>query len=117
MVFVSFGLDSRYNHERGALSRKNRVRFGESCLSRRQPISPLRDTAQRASLSSVNDRDLIERLDALKLEHRDLDEAIAALAEAGIPDQLRMARLKKRKLRLRDEISTLESRLIPDIIA
>jgi hypothetical protein len=65
----------------------------------------------------VTDRDLAERLDALKLEHRDLDEAIAALASAGVPDQLRLARLKKRKLRLRDELATLESRLIPDIIA
>jgi len=69
------------------------------------------------ALNAVNDRDLTERLDALRLEHRDLDEAIAALAGAGVPDQLRMARLKKRKLRLRDEIATLESRLIPDIIA
>ncbi|UVO53444.1 YdcH family protein [Sphingomonas sp. SUN039] len=65
----------------------------------------------------MNDRDLIERLDALKLEHRDLDEAIAALRDAGAPDQLRLARLKKRKLRLRDEIASFESRLIPDIIA
>lgn len=65
----------------------------------------------------MNDRDLSERLDALKVEHRDLDEAIAALAAAGIPDQLRLARLKKRKLKLRDELAFIESRLIPDIIA
>jgi hypothetical protein len=65
----------------------------------------------------VTDRDLAERLDALKLEHRDLDEVIASLASAGMPDQLRLARLKKRKLRLRDEVATIESRLIPDIIA
>lgn len=65
----------------------------------------------------MTDRDLIERLDVLKVEHRDLDEAIAALFVAGIPDQLRLARLKKRKLRLRDEIASIESQLIPDIIA
>lgn len=65
----------------------------------------------------MTDRDLTERLDTLKVEHRDLDEAIAALFVAGIPDQLRLARLKKRKLRLRDEISLIESQLIPDIIA
>ena len=53
----------------------------------------------------------------MKVEHRDLDEAIAALRVSAAPDQLRLARLKKRKLRLRDEIATLESRLIPDIIA
>jgi hypothetical protein len=57
------------------------------------------------------------RLDVLKVEHRDLDAAIAALAEAGVPDQLRLARLKKRKLRLRDEIAALEDQLVPDIIA
>jgi hypothetical protein len=57
------------------------------------------------------------RLDILKVEHRDLDAAIAALAEAGVPDQLRLARLKKRKLRLRDEIAALEDQLVPDIIA
>jgi hypothetical protein len=57
------------------------------------------------------------RLDALRVEHRDLDAAIAALGEAGVPDQLRLARLKKRKLRLRDEIAMLEDQLVPDIIA
>lgn len=57
------------------------------------------------------------RLDLLRLEHRDLDTAIAALAATGNPDQLQMARLKKRKLRLRDEIAMIEDELIPDIIA
>ena len=57
------------------------------------------------------------RLDGMRLEHRDLDDAIAALAMTTIPDQLQMARLKKRKLRLRDEIASLEDTLIPDIIA
>lgn len=58
-----------------------------------------------------------ERLAAAREEHRDLDAAIAALAAAALPDQLRTARLKKRKLRLRDEIQMLEDQLIPDIIA
>lgn len=57
------------------------------------------------------------RLETLRIEHRDLDVAIDALREAGSPDQIRLARLKKRKLALRDEIVTLESQLIPDIIA
>jgi hypothetical protein len=51
------------------------------------------------------------------VEHRDLDSAIGALALSGSPDQLQLARFKKRKLRLRDEIATLEDQLIPDIIA
>jgi len=57
------------------------------------------------------------RLDLLRIEHRDLDAAIVALSDASATDQLRLARLKKRKLRLRDEIAILEDRLIPDIIA
>jgi len=57
------------------------------------------------------------RLDGMRLEHRDLDDAISALAMTAIPDQLQMARLKKRKLRLRDEIAAVEDTLIPDIIA
>lgn len=57
------------------------------------------------------------RLESLRLEHRDLDVAIEALREAAVPDQIRMARMKKRKLALRDEIAALESQLIPDIIA
>jgi hypothetical protein len=57
------------------------------------------------------------RLDGMRVEHRDLDDAIAALALAAVPDQLQMARLKRRKLRLRDEIASLEDLLVPDIIA
>jgi hypothetical protein len=56
-------------------------------------------------------------MDALRQEHRDLDAAIAALADQNSPDQLQLARLKKRKLRLRDEITMLEDYLLPDIIA
>jgi hypothetical protein len=61
--------------------------------------------------------DILQRLELLRLEHRDLDHAIAALAAAPVPDQLQQARLKKRKLKLRDEIAWLENKLIPDIIA
>lgn len=68
------------------------------------------------------DRDMEEaqwqaRLDVLRQEHRDLDAAIEALAATGVPDQLQLARLKKRKLRLRDEMSVIEDALVPDIIA
>jgi hypothetical protein len=57
------------------------------------------------------------RLAHLRMEHRDLDTAIEALRATSAPDQLQLARLKKRKLRLRDEIAVLEDMLIPDIIA
>jgi len=56
-------------------------------------------------------------LGALRIEHRDLDAAIAALSSAGSSDQLQVARLKKRKLRLRDQMAILEDYLTPDIIA
>lgn len=58
-----------------------------------------------------------QRLTMLRMEHRDLDDAIEALRAAASPDQLQMARLKKRKLRLKDEIAAIEDQLIPDIIA
>jgi len=58
-----------------------------------------------------------KRLAALRIEHRDLDAAIAALTAAGSGDQLQIARLKKRKLRLRDQIAIVEDYLTPDIIA
>lgn len=57
------------------------------------------------------------RLELLRIEHRDLDAAIQSLIATGARDQLQLARLKKRKLRLRDEMAMLEDQLIPDIIA
>jgi hypothetical protein len=64
------------------------------------------------------DREAISiKLEALKSEHRDLDEVIERLLEKPPFDQLQLQRLKKRKLGLKDQILKLESQLIPDIIA
>lgn len=60
---------------------------------------------------------LRERLELLKAEHRDLDDAIVALAERTVPDMIQLARLKKKKLMLKDDILRLESELLPNIIA
>lgn len=57
------------------------------------------------------------RLEELKIEHKDLDEIIQRLATDPLVDQLQLRRLKKRKLALKDMISRLQSRLIPDIEA
>ena len=57
------------------------------------------------------------KLAELSQEHRDLDNAIAALTDAGARDQLQLTRLKKRKLQLKDEIAKINDRLLPDIIA
>jgi hypothetical protein len=65
----------------------------------------------------VNEEELRKRLDLLRTEHRDLDAAIDALTGAGSTDQLQIARLKKRKLKLRDQIAMVQDYLIPDIIA
>ena len=59
---------------------------------------------------------MIKRLEMLRIEHRDLDAAIDALS-LGSRDQLQIARLKKRKLLLKDQIALLQDYLIPDIIA
>lgn len=63
------------------------------------------------------ERQLRQRLGDLRLEHRDLDSAIQALSTGIVQDQLQLARLKKKKLSLKDEILKLENELIPDIIA
>jgi len=57
------------------------------------------------------------RIMDLRMEHRDLDEAITAMNERAYVDQLQLRRLKKRKLILKDMISKLESQLIPDLDA
>ncbi len=66
----------------------------------------------------ANDKEAImQRLAALQSEHRDLDDVIARITGEGPFDQLQVQRLKKRKLALKDQITQLESKLLPDIIA
>ena len=65
----------------------------------------------------ATEEEMRKRLEVLRIEHRDLDAAIDALTAAGSTDQLQIARLKKRKLRLKDQIALIEDYLIPDIIA
>jgi hypothetical protein len=65
----------------------------------------------------VTEEEMRRRLTLLKTEHRDLDAAIYALGTADSQDQLQIARLKKRKLMLKDQIALIEDYLTPDIIA
>lgn len=65
----------------------------------------------------MDEAELRTRLEALTHEHRDLDAAIEALRGMAGHDQIQLARLKKRKLRLRDDIAWVNDQLIPDIIA
>jgi hypothetical protein len=65
----------------------------------------------------MNDEGIRQQLENLRIEHRDLDAAIAALQEKTVLDQLQVARLKRKKLGLRDRMRQLEDQLVPDIIA
>ncbi|GAN80460.1 hypothetical protein Aam_047_041 [Acidocella aminolytica 101 = DSM 11237] len=77
------------------------------------PVSVRRDFLYCSPMLTDKDN-LLRRLHALRSEHRDLDTVITRISENGPVDQLHLQRLKKRKLGLKDEISRLESRLIPD---
>jgi hypothetical protein len=61
--------------------------------------------------------EVVRWLEQLRLEHRDLDDVITYLIETKHPDSMRIQRLKKRKLKLKDMIARLESELIPDLDA
>ena len=74
----------------------------------RRPKDPMTDSDQET---------IREKLAELQSEHRDLDDVIARITGDGPFDQLQVQRLKKRKLLLKDQISQLESELLPDIIA
>jgi len=65
----------------------------------------------------VDNADIERWLEQLKIEHRDLDEVIHHLIESKHHDLMRIQRLKKRKLKLKDMMSRLESELIPDLDA
>lgn len=68
-------------------------------------------------MSPDDPADIARLLAELKEEHRDLDEAITRMSGQPGVDQLRLTRMKKRKLKLKDWISKLESQLIPDLDA
>lgn len=63
------------------------------------------------------EREIRDQLSVLGLQHRELDNEIAALEASGAVDQLQITRLKRRKLKIKDQITSLEDQLLPDIIA
>ena len=77
----------------------------------------MNDDEPAEGLSEAEERDLRRRLATLKIEHKDLDASVEALAVQPRPDMLQIARLKKRKLALRDEIARMQDQLTPDIMA
>ena len=72
------------------------------------------DAAQELEPSAA---EISELLSKLKQEHRRIDQEIAALSETGVADMLKVKRMKKIKLSLKDQISYLENQVTPDIIA
>lgn len=68
-------------------------------------------------MTEQEEEELRRELLQLRQEHRDLDSAIAAMVETGDVDTIRIQRMKKRKLVLKDRIASIEDRLLPDIIA
>lgn len=77
--------------------------------------SPVRLEGRGARV--MDEAEVRRRIELLRIEHRDLDAAGEALLAGTSPDQLQIARMKKRKLRLKDEVAQLENLLVPDIIA
>jgi len=86
------------------------------------PAGELRRTEQGMGssgrrLSEDEEANIRRELTELRQEHRDLDAAITAMVDSGRMDTIRIQRMKKRKLALKDRISVLEDQLLPDIIA
>ena len=69
------------------------------------------------SMKTQDERELREKLAQMRAAHRELDLKIVAQEEAPTRDQLLITRLKKKKLKIKDEIIALEDQLLPDIIA
>jgi len=66
---------------------------------------------------TMENADILVKIQQLRVQHRDLDDAIDALLNAGTTNMLQIKRLKKKKLLLKDKIATLEDEMLPDIIA
>lgn len=77
------------------------------------PVAAMAETEDNVNREAFRN---FEKLRALRIEHRDLDEVIAQLTDTRA-DELRLKRLKKRKLLLKDQITRLQSQLIPDLDA
>ncbi len=105
---------ARRRHESGNRIFTNAGRIA-ICLSRRQPQHA---TSPMNAPTELNLEEMLRiRLEVLRREHRDLDEAVRALQDTGRGDALTLMRLKKQKLALKDQIVKIEDQLIPDIIA
>jgi hypothetical protein len=86
-------------------------------LARHHPAAVDSHTVRKVQAVSDEPAEIARQLVDLRIEHRDLDAAIARLSSDARGDELQLRRLKKRKLKLKDTIARLESKLIPDLDA
>ena len=112
--FRSVDDNNAVNHETAVLSRTLQSPCRPVRAVGRGEMTPILNCA---TIPPMNDDDPRQVLELLKAEHRRLDEEIHAMREQGAADQLEIARLKKRKLLLKDEIAVLNDRIVPDITA
>jgi hypothetical protein len=99
------------------LGRESSQAAGESLYPLHKPEDRTTEPSMNAQ-PELNVEEMIRiRLQVMRREHRELDQAIQDLAASTVPDQLTLQRLKKQKLALKDQIVRLEDQLIPDIIA
>jgi hypothetical protein len=89
----------------------------KSSRSKNNPFTTSSRFQLTYTMTDDDERELENELARLQQEHRDLDAAIDALHQSPAPDLLRLQRLKKRKLQLRDRIAFIEDQITPDIIA
>ena len=89
----------------------------QACSHTVDSVTTCEERAVMTTINSDADKDYQAKLNALRLEHRDLDEVISRLARENGVDDLQIKRLKRRKLMLKDQITLLESRSIPDLNA
>jgi hypothetical protein len=75
------------------------------------------DMPDETSPEGLSDADLLALLNRLRTEHRAVDNEIKALAETGVMDMLKLRRMKKIKLAMKDRIAFIENQITPDIIA
>ncbi len=102
----------------GGVPCKRRRDLAEAHKTASLDPSPKRAEFAMNAPKELNHEEVLRvKLEVMRREHRDLDEAITAMQERGTSDALTMKRLKKRKLMLKDHIARIEDELTPDIIA
>lgn len=75
------------------------------------------DTTETEAVEELSDEDMLGLLARLKTEHRAIDREIKAMIETGVMDMLKIKRMKKIKLAMKDKIAFIENQVTPDIIA